>query len=393
VTPTLLDKYVEYQLPCCRKGTAPQRRGYDKGEPMKAALFTGVGEPMLIADIDLDGPREGEIRVRIVGSGLCGSDLHLVKGEMPLPLPAVLGHEAAGIVTEVGPGVPGLATGDLVVSCYSSFCGECAACQRGRSTHCLRRPKGVPRELGSRLSWQGKPVLQLSDIGGFAQESVMHYRSVVKIPDEVPPAVAALLGCGVLTGAGAAMNRVDIRSGDTVAVVGVGGVGLNIVQGARLRHASKIVAVDLNQGKLDLARKFGATHTVLAGPEAAREVAGITGGGVNYAFEAIGVPAAMESAYDMLGRHGTLVIVGLAKPDALVRFPAARIAFQDTRIVASGIGDAPFQLFIPELARLYLSGDLLVDELISKEIGLDEVDGGFADMESGSVARSVITRF
>jgi S-(hydroxymethyl)glutathione dehydrogenase/alcohol dehydrogenase len=358
---------------------------------VKAALLHAAGRPLSVEDVELDGPRRGEVRVRIAASGLCHSDYHLLSGDLPLPTPAVLGHEAAGYVEAVGEDVPGLAVGDLVVSAFTAFCGECHACQTGRNHACEDKPKGPARPAGSRITWKGRPVYQLAGIGGFAEEMVVHYRSVVKAPPELPPAAAALLGCGVLTGVGAALNTAKVAPGSSVAIIGCGGVGLNVIQGARIAGASEIIAVDLSPAKLALARELGATAGVVAGPDAVAAVRDLTRGGVDFAFEVIGAPAAMREAFQMLRKFGTAVIVGMAKPGADMSIPALDFLYKHARITASGMGDAPFQVFVPQLARFYLDGRLKLDQLVSRRLSLAEVNDGFAAMARGEGARNVVT--
>jgi S-(hydroxymethyl)glutathione dehydrogenase/alcohol dehydrogenase len=357
---------------------------------MKAALLQEVGRPLSVEDVELDGPRAGEVRVRIAASGLCHSDYHLISGDLPMQTPAVLGHEAAGFVEAVGDEVPGIEVGDLVVSSFSSYCGQCGECQTGHNHRCVDKPKGPPRAAGSRITWKGRAVYQLAGVGGFAEEMVVHHRSVVKVARDLPPACAALLGCGVLTGVGAALNGAKVRPGSSVAVIGCGGVGLNVVQGARIAGASRIIAVDLSRQKLELARGFGATDTVLAGPDVVSEVTELSRGGVDYAFEVIGLPSAMREAFLMLRPHGTAVIVGMAKSGAELSLPALNFLYKDVRIIGSGMGDAPFQQFVPQLARFYLEGRLKLDELVSRRIGLSEVNSGFESMVKGDGARNVV---
>ncbi|KHK88955.1 Zn-dependent alcohol dehydrogenase [Novosphingobium malaysiense] len=357
---------------------------------MKAAVFQEVGAPLTIEDLELDGPRRGEIRVRIVASGLCHSDYHLISGHLPGRGLTVLGHEAAGYIEAVGEDVPDLKVGDFVVTSFSAYCGECADCQTGHNHRCEVRPRAPVREAGSRLTWKGKPVWQAADIGGFAEEMVVHYRSAVKLPGNVPPEAAALLGCGVLTGAGAAINGAKIRPGSKAVVIGCGGVGLNTIQGARIAGAEQIIAVDVNQAKLDMARKFGATAAVMAGPNAVEEVRELSGGGVDFAFEVVGSPATSRDAFAMLRKHGTLLLIGMPAMGAEMSFPILEMLYKDIRIIPSGMGDVPFQLFLPQLARYYMDGRLMLDELVSKKIALADINEGFAAMNGGEIARSVI---
>jgi S-(hydroxymethyl)glutathione dehydrogenase/alcohol dehydrogenase len=353
---------------------------------MKAAVF--LDEGLAIRDVDLDGPRDGEVRLRVTASGLCHSDYHVIGGGLNAPRPIIMGHEATGVVEKVGDNVPGLKAGDVVVTCFSSYCGECVECQYGHNHRCVSKPTGPQRPAGSRITLDGQPVWE--GIGGFAEEMVVHHRAVVKLPPDLPPASAALLGCGVLTGVGAALNRAKVPAGSRVAVIGCGGVGLNTIQGARLAGAAEIIAVDLNPDKLVMAKQFGATAAVQAGPDAVREVLDMTGGGVDFAFEAIGVPAAMRDAFRMLRMHGTAVIIGLAGWEEEMSFPVFEAVEKDKRIIVSAMGDAPFQLFIPELVRYYREGRLKIDELVSQQISLADIASGFEAMKTGSIARSVI---
>jgi len=357
---------------------------------MKAAVFHEVGAPLTVEDVELDGQRRGEIRVRIMASGLCHSDYHIVSGHLPGRVPAVLGHEAAGEVIAVGEDVPGLAVGDFVVTSFASYCGECLDCQSGHNNRCEVRPPAPERDIGSRLAWKGKPVWQVAAIGGFAEEMVVHYRSAVKLPAGFPPAAGALLGCGVLTGAGAAINGAKVRPGSSVVVIGCGGVGLNTIQGARLAGAETIIGIDVNATKLAMARQFGATHAVMSGPDAAAQVLEITGGGADYAFEVVGSADLARTGFSMLRKHGTLVLVGMASTGSEMAIPMNDMLHNAIRIIPSGMGDAPFQLFVPTLARLYMDGRLKLDELVSRRIGLRQVNEGFEAMMTGEIARSVI---
>ena len=361
---------------------------------MKAALLLEVGAPLSVEEVELHGPRSQEVRVRVMASGLCHSDYHVMTGDLPLPgtsLPVLLGHEAAGIVEAVGEDVVDLRPGDRVVTSYSSYCGECPDCQMGYNNRCAVRPPVPLRESGSRITWKGRPVLQAADIGGFAEEILIHRRAAVKIPEAVPFASAALLGCGVLTGAGAAINGAKVQPGSSVVVIGCGGVGLNTIQGARIAGAETIIAVDTSSTKIAMAREFGATAGVIAGPDAVNEVLERSKGGVDYAFEAVGLPSALRDGFSMLRKHGTLVVVGMPKTGAEMSFPVLDMMWKNLRIITSGMGDAPFQLFVPKLARFYLDGKLKLDELVSNKIGLDEINDAYQVMLGGKVARSVVS--
>jgi S-(hydroxymethyl)glutathione dehydrogenase/alcohol dehydrogenase len=358
---------------------------------MKAAVLREIGR-LEIEDIELDGPRADEVRIRVLASGLCHSDYHVIVGDVPrFPRPAVLGHEAAGVVEAVGENVRGIARGDLVTTCVSAFCGQCHECQSGHNYLC-DAPPGQPsdRLSGSRLTKDGAPIFTLANLGGFAEEMVVHQRAVTKIPEGVPPEAAALMGCAVLTGVGSALNGAKVHAGSTVAVIGCGGVGLNVIQGARIAGAARIVAVDLKPAKLELARQFGATDAVLAGPDAVAEVVEMTQGGVDYAFEVIGLPAAMRDALAMLRKRGTAVLIGVPKSGAELTTPILPIIVKENRLIGAFMGSSSFQLFLPQLAQYYLSGQLKLDELVSARIPLEKINEGYARMAAGEVARNVI---
>lgn len=357
---------------------------------MKAAVFREVGRPIEVEDVDLAGPGPDEVRVRVLASGLCHSDYHIVTGDMPLPLPIVMGHEVSGMVEAVGEDVRGLRPGDRVVTCFSAYCGQCGECQGGHNHRCEDRPGTTALPAGSRITQRGKPIYQMGNLGGFAEEVVVHHRSVVKLPEGLPPASAALLGCAVLTGVGAVIHGAKVQPGASVAVIGCGGVGLNVIQGARIAGAERIIAIDLSESKLALARRFGATDTMLSAPDTRARVAELTRGGVDFAFEVIGLPATMRLAFSMLRQGGAAVLLGIAPAGAELSVPIAPFAFREVRIIGSLMGSAPFQMFLPQLAEYYLQGRLLLDELVSDRIGLHEINEGYARMIGGQGARNVI---
>jgi S-(hydroxymethyl)glutathione dehydrogenase/alcohol dehydrogenase len=357
---------------------------------MRAAVLRETRQPMTIETVDLDGPRADEIRVRVKASGLCHSDYHVMTGDLPMPMPVVLGHEAAGIVEAVGENVRGFKVGDAVVTSLSGFCGVCHECQTGHSHRCDDKP-GRPGGLaGSRITQNGKPLLQFGNLGGFAEEMVVHQSAAARLPEGVPMASAALLGCAVLTGVGAVVNGAKVEPGSTVAVIGCGGVGLNVIQGARLAGALRIIAVDLSPAKLEFARAFGATDVVVASQNSAAEVVELTKGGVDYAFEVIGLTATMRDAFMMLRKGGAAVLVGVAPIGSEISLPTTQFLFKEVRVMGAIMGSSPAQLFIPELARHYLNGALKLDELVSRTISLDEVNEGYASMAAREVARNVI---
>lgn len=356
---------------------------------MKAAVLRQIGR-LDIEDVDLDGPRHDEVRIRVLASGLCHSDYHFIVGDFPVPLPAVLGHEVAGEIIAVGENVGGLAVGDRVVTCLSAYCGQCRECQTGHNHRCEDKPGAPDRPTGSRITKNGEAIRQLGNLGGFAEEMVIHHRAVTKISREIPPSSAALLSCAVITGVGSVLNSAKVPPGSTVAVIGCGGVGLNAIQGARIAGASRIIAVDKNPAKLATAMAFGATDTVLGSPDTAGEIAELTRGGVDFAFEVVGSETTARLAMEATRQGGTTVLVGLGTPDLTVALPITAFAMTEKRVTGSLMGSSPYQLFLPQLVTYYQQGRLKLDELVSREIRLDQINEGYASMANGEVARSVI---
>ncbi|MBV1918366.1 MAG: Zn-dependent alcohol dehydrogenase [Sphingomonadaceae bacterium] len=357
---------------------------------MKAAVLREIQQPLTIEDVELDAPRPDEVRIRVVGSGLCHSDYHSISGDLLTPMPAVLGHEAAGVVEAVGSDVSEFKPGDEVVSCTSMYCGHCRDCQTGHNNVCGNNPKSRAEDLPSRITRGKEAISQFAGLGGFAEEMLIHRTGLTKIPEGMPLDRAALLGCAVLTGVGAALNRGAVSPGSTVVVIGCGGVGLNVIQGARLAGAARIIAVDLNERKFDLARTFGATDCVKGGPDAVAEVREMTGGGADYSFEVIGLPSTQEQALMMLRRRGVFTVVGMAPSGSSFSVPGVMVMAMELEVRGSLMGSAPFQQAIPNYAQLYLNGKLKLDELVSQRIKLEDINDGYDNMIAGDVARSVI---
>ena len=365
---------------------------------ISADVLTAVGKPFEKWTIQIDEPRGREVLVDVKGSGLCHSDLHIQEDDYGFPLPAVLGHEIAGVVMAVGPEVSGLKVGDHVVGCLVQSCGHCDRCLAGDLESC-RNPFEVMRGLDDppRLSKDGQPIMQAFGLGGFAEQALVHERQLVKVPDDIPFDRAAILGCGVVTGAGAAIHSGDVRVGDRVAIIGCGGVGLNAVQGAALAGARQVIAVDLEPTKLQLARKFGATHIVNpADGDPVQQVMTITGGlGVDKAFEIIGLKPTLEQAVGMLGPRGTAYIVGMQKPGATL---TVGVDLADPRGIAGRqgavrgvfMGSTNFFLDIPLYAELYQQGRFNLDDLVSQDIRLEDINAGYDQLKTGKVARSVM---
>jgi NDMA-dependent alcohol dehydrogenase len=364
----------------------------------RAAVLTGLDQPLVIRDdVVVEAPRAGEIRIRVAACGVCRSDLSMQDGTLPVPMPVVLGHEASAVVEEVGEGVTDLAPGDHVVVSWVPQCGACFFCRRGQPHLCQTADAvlltGGLLDGSPRLRLDGAPLFQMTGAGTFSEETVIPATSAVKVPHDLPLDVAALLGCAVLTGVGAALNTATIRPGDTVAVVGCGGVGLNIVQGARLAGAEVIVAVDVHPAKLAVAEAFGATHTVDATTsDPANAVRDLTGQrGADVAFEALGQGRTIEQTVDMTRRGGQAVLVGIPRLDVMLTLPAMLgIVLQERTIKGCWYGSSDLRRDVPRLVDLYREGRLLLDELVSRRIDLSEVNEALEAMKAGEVSRSVI---
>ena len=357
---------------------------------MRAAVLEKFDAPLVESDLELAEPARDEVLVRIVASGICHSDRSAHVGAQQRPLPAILGHEAAGIVEQVGTDVTTVRPGDHVVGSASAYCGRCTWCLRGLTQHCTE--KGQARADGSaRATRDGAEIHPYVGLGGFATHMLVSERAVVKLPEEMPLDKGALLGCAVLTGVGAVRNGARVQAGQTVAVIGCGGVGLNAVQGARLVGASRIIAVDLSAAKLDRARQFGATEVVDASADdPVQAVLALTDGGVDHALEVVGLPTTIEQAFGMTGVCGTTTVVGVAGAQAQVTLPALAIMATEKKVQGSRLGSGNFRLDVPLYSAMYLRGQLMLDELISEVIGLEDVNRGLTELDGSDGARSVI---
>jgi S-(hydroxymethyl)glutathione dehydrogenase / alcohol dehydrogenase len=355
---------------------------------VKAAVLNEPNQPLDIEDIQIDKPGPREVLLRTVASGVCHSDLHLIRRRRG---PIVPGHEPAGIVEQVGADVSYVKPGDRVIACLSVFCGICEFCMSGRSHLCggqmFDRKAGDP----PRLSRNGTPVAQMAQLASFAEQMLVPENALVKVRDEMPLDCAALIGCGVTTGLGAVLYRARVEAGSTCAVVGCGGVGLSILQGCRIAGAARIIAVDTQAWKLELARKVGATDGVNASSgDAVARVKELTSGGVDYAFEAVGSNETARQAYDMTRRGGTLVMVGVITSREELNLPGFDVVMSEKRILGSTMGSIGFRLAMPRFVELYLKGQLLLDEIISARRPLEQINLCFDEMREGSAARSVI---
>ena len=358
---------------------------------MKALVCTELNK-ISVEDVTLDSPKAGELKVKLGATGVCHSDLSVVNGTIPMGLPMVLGHEGAGIVQEVGAGVSNVAVGDHVVMSFVPSCGECWFCRRGEHHFCsIGDQSGRLLDGTARVHLDGNDLGVMQFLGCMAEEAVVPAISVVGIDKNIPFDKAALVGCGVMTGVGAAIKTARIQPGSTVAVFGCGGVGLSVIQGARLSGAGRIIAVDLNENKLALAKEFGATDTVNANEDPVGPIREITGGiGADYTFEVIGNPNVMLQAYGAARRGGTVCIVGLGRVTEQVPLNALLLSVEGKKTIGSFYGDTNFHIDMPMLLDLYQSGKLDLDRMVTKTYSIDEAPQAFEDLEKGVNARGVI---
>jgi len=367
-------------------------------QEITAAVIERSGSPVSIETLRLDDPRPGEVLVRMTAAGVCHSDLHVRDGDWERTGPVVMGHEGAGVIEAVGPGLDPGAVGRPVALSWLAPCLRCRECQRGRQWLCLGSPAyrhagvdGTPRLARA----DGSPVLSYLSIGTMSTAQVVPASAVVPMPDDVPPEVAALIGCGVSTGVGAVVKTAQVQPGDTVAVLGLGGVGLSCVMGAVLAGARRVIAVDISRAKIDLAGTLGATHWVHADPaDPASTVEGIRSaagdGGPDYVFEAIGSPATIEQAVAALPPGGAAVLVGLTRFGQRVSFEAFPFVDGGRRILGSNYGSAVAAVDFPRYAEAYLAGRLPIERLIDRRIALTELEDAFDRLRAGTAARQMI---
>jgi NDMA-dependent alcohol dehydrogenase len=357
---------------------------------MKAAVCYGFGQPLLVEEVHLDPPRAGEVKVRLAATGICHSDVHLIRGEWGGDLPVVAGHEGAGIVEATGPGVTLIKPGDHVVVSLLRSCGRCFYCQTGAPHMCagsfaldtqgrLRNKRGEPLRHGFRTAT-------------FAEYAIVDQSQVAPVPDDLPLDRAALLACGVITGLGAVVNTARVAPGSSVVVIGTGGVGLNAVQGAVLSGATPIIAVDRLDTKLLAAHAFGATHTINAAErDAVAAVEELTSGhGAEYVFVTVGNTAAIAQGLHMIGKLGTLVIVGIPEQDATVPLTIDQLVNNGQHVVGSNMGSTRLSVDVPRLVDLYRHGRLKLDELITARYPLERINEAIEAMERGEALRNVI---
>ncbi len=362
-----------------------------------AAVLHSAKSPLSIEEIEVADPKEGEVQVRMLASGVCHSDLHVMKGDLPLGMPVVLGHEGAGVVEQVGKGVTSVAPGDSVVPIWRMSCGLCGYCLSGRPALCdvgtKMRFTGLMPDGGTRFKTAGgDPIKHYAGVSTFSQVSTMPEGAVVKIDQDFPLQDAALISCGVITGYGAVFRSACVEPGSTVAVFGAGGIGLNIIQSARLAGAVEIIAVDPFDSKKKHAERLGATHFINSKENNAVEaVMDLTGGiGVDFAFEAVGLPEPMEQAYDVTKKGGTCVVVGIARQDARAKINVNSLVYAEKTLKGSIYGSTRPRIDIPRLINLSKSGGLELEPLLTKTWPLTQINEAYASMERGEVARSLI---
>jgi len=359
----------------------------------KAVVCRENNKPLRVEEISVDAPKRGEALVRLGACGVCHSDLSAVTGTIALPLPLVLGHEGAGIVEEVGEGVTDLKSGDPVAFSFVYMCGKCRFCVSGRPVLCLEQGKalttpleGTPRTHDA----AGKPLNIFSGCGAMAEYATVSAENLIKIDPKIPLDCAALVGCGVTTGVGAVFNTAKVAPGSSVAVFGCGGVGLSVIQGARIAGADKIIAIDTLEAKLEMAKKFGATDVILAREDPVKALKKMTGGGPDYAFERVGSGELAATAYRAIVRGGVAVVVGVAKPSDSTSVRTMTLPFEEKTLKGSYFGSCVPRIDFPRMFSLYLKGDLKLEELITRRYRVDEAPQAFADLESGRNARGVI---
>ena len=356
---------------------------------MRAAVFHAPNDTLTVEEIELDDPRGSEVVVRTAASGVCHSDLHFVEGLYAMRTPAVLGHEGAGVVEAVGEDVTAFAPGDRVIACLSIFCGQCERCLGGEPFLCLQRPLRGPGDEPA-LRWKGAGLTQMAGLATYAERMLVHQNALVKIGEGIELDRAALIGCGVTTGLGAVLNTAGIEVGSTVAVFGAGGIGLAAIQGARIGGARTIIAVDVHESKLATARELGATHSVDASSrDPVEAIKGIVPGGVDYSFEAIGLKATAEQAYEAIRRGGTATVIGMIPQGVKVEIDGPSL-LGGKRLQGSSMGSNRFRIDMPRYVDWYRQGRLLLDEMITRRGRLEDINEAFRAMKAGEVARSVL---
>ncbi len=357
---------------------------------MKAAVLHAPREAMTIEDVAIAKPKRREVLVRTAAAGLCHSDLHFIEGAYPTPMPVVLGHESAGVVEAVGEDVTYVKPGDHVISCLSVFCGHCEFCLSGHLSICQTPEVKLAPGVARRLTWQGRHLNQFLNLSSFAEQMVVHEHALVKVRDDMPLDLASLIGCSVVTGYGAVVHTARIEPGSTVAVFGAGGIGLATINSAQIAGAARIIAIDKDPFKLALARTFGATDVVDATEgDTVKRIVALTGGGVQYSFECIGLKATAEQSFSALRSGGTATLIGMIPVGTKIELHGVDF-LRERRIQGCMMGSNRFRTDMPRLIEFYLQGRLRLAEMVSARIGLAQINEGFAALKAGGIARNVI---
>lgn len=357
---------------------------------MKAAVLREVRTPLQIEHVNINKPGPHEVLIRTAAAGVCHSDLHFLEGSYPYPLPAVLGHESAGIVEQVGSEVRTVKPGDHVITCLSAFCGHCEHCVTGYMSRCVSGDTRRDQTDEPRLSQDSGPMMQFLNLSSFAEQMLIHEHACVAIRKDMPLDRACLIGCGVMTGVGAVFHTSKVRPGETVAVIGCGGVGLAAINGAAIAGAGRVIAIDMSRSKDNMARHFGATDFICAADgDPVAQVLEMTKGGVHHSFEAIGLTKTAEQAFHMLARGGTANVIGMIPVGQNIQLPGAAF-LGEKRIQGSLMGSNHFPVDMPRLVDMYMAGKLKLDDMVSRRIKLDQVNEAFEEMKRGEIARSVI---
>ncbi len=357
---------------------------------MKAAVLREVKKPLVIETVTINKPGPREVLIRTMAAGVCHSDLHFAEGLYPYPLPTVLGHESAGIVEQVGSEVRSVKPGDHVITCLSAFCGRCEHCITGHLSRCVS--PDTKRQAGDepRLVETTGPMNQFLNLSSYAEMMLIHENACVSIRKDMPFDRAALIGCSVVTGYGAVTHTSGVKPGETVAVIGCGGIGLSAINAAAIAGAGRIIAIDMVGSKLNLAKHFGATDVVNpADGDPVKQVQDLTNGGVHHAFEAVGLKQTAEQAFRMVGRGGTANIIGMIPVGVHIELHGAEF-LQEKRIQGSVMGSNRFPVDMPRLVDFYMAGKLKLDEMISQRVKLNQINDAFAELKTGNLARSVI---
>lgn len=357
---------------------------------MRAAVFHEAHQPMTIENIEVANPGPHEVLLNTAYAGLCHSDLHFLEGLYPIQTPAILGHESSAVVEKVGSEVTYVKPGDRVITCLSVFCGVCRYCNTGRPQLCENTNVKMPPGAARRLFWKGKSLVQFANLSSFAEQLLVHENAVVKIDDDIPLNIGCIVGCGVMTGAGAVLNTARVPAGSTVAVFGCGGIGLSAVNGAAIAGADRIIAIDTVSSKLDVAKKMGATDVINASNvDPVEAIRDLTGGGVEFAFEAVGLKRTAEQAFKSLAWGGTATIIGMVPFGQNIELHGYDF-LREKKIQGSSMGSNRFRVDMPKLLNAWKRGHLKLDHLITSHIELDDINDGYQRLKSGEVLRQLI---